>query len=51
MDSLDPEEIAWNIAHGLTATCAHCAGAMKDDDREFCSFACYRAHQTKEKQP
>lgn len=35
------EERAWNEAHGLTATCPVCGGAMKDDGREACSFACH----------
>lgn len=35
------EERAWNEAHGLTACCTICGGAMREDGREFRSHACY----------
>lgn len=38
---LAEQERQWNLAHGLTASCTFCKGAMKDDGREYCSWACY----------
>lgn len=44
-------ERAWNKAHGLTATCPVCTGAMKPG-RDVCSWACWdRAHATARKLP